>query len=274
MNSYHLNENSCGFLSAVNYSSKVVIFYLRERSIYYGFLTEQLKTKYFTGRIRAYIQKIGLFVIPFFEALCGKKLGRQQIENLLLAGILTPLFDDALESNHVDKYLKIVHKLPVDFSDSKTEFFSETYQILSEGLANHENFYRQMQIIVDIETFESSPYEKLGKGSAALLLYAVCTNLNFSASEKDFISQTGAYFQLIDDIYDKNKDRAKNIATLPILWEHQTDKLKRLLTFQKQRLIHHPVLKGLPTKNKKTIEGIIVLLYCLAVIRIKYRFYH
>jgi len=270
MRIFHRSKHTCGYPSAIYYSPKVVFYYFRQRSIYYNFLNKRLQVRSFTGRIRAYLQKIGLFIIPFFEALRGEKLSYLQVQNLFLAGVLTPLFDDAIESNQVEGYLRIVNMLPVDYSDAMIILFSKAYRILREGVVNSESFHRQLQNIVDIETCDTNPYTKLTKGSAALLLYAICANLSFSSDEKDFIARTGAFFQLIDDIYDQKKDKDKNMKTFPVLWERQTGRLKTFLLFQKQRIIHHPVLKKLPTKNKKTIEGIIVLLYCLAIIRIKY----
>ncbi|MGC8802155.1 MAG: hypothetical protein ACP5PS_00030 [Bacteroidales bacterium] len=231
-----------------------------------------LQERKYNGRIRAYIQKMGVFIIPFFEALLDEKLTELQIQNLLLAGILTPLFDDALETGNADNYLKIVYQQPVELTDSGMILFSKAFMAMISGISNHNTFYQQLQQIISHEKNRSAHQGQLGKGSAALLLFATCANLEVNPLHNDFIYRTGGYFQLIDDIYDCSKDCARQIDTLPIRWSSQHGKLQKFLTLQLLRLIHHPCLQGLPQKNKKTIEGMLFVLYRLALMRMKIPF--
>ncbi|HOK98853.1 MAG: hypothetical protein WHT29_02685 [Bacteroidales bacterium] len=257
------------FFSTILYSGEVFYYFVRNRGIYHRTLKEKLNEKSIRGRIRAYLQKIGMFVIPFFESLGGKKLSMDQKQKLLLAGVLTPLFDDAIESNNLNQYLAVIKKLPVKLSDPKINLFSKAYHTLMVGVKDQYAFHQKLQNIVEIETVPSSPYKKIEKGSKALQLYAICANLEINEYQNDFIARAGAFFQLIDDIYDYKIDKNKGIETLPIILRNENKKLVKFLNLLFLRLIQHPVLNCLPNKNKKTIEGMLFLLYCLAIVRIK-----
>lgn len=258
--------------SAIYFLGEFFCYYARRRRVYHNILTGLLQERQYSGRMRAYIQKMGMFIIPFFEALFDEKLSELQTQNLLLTSILTPLFDDALETGKIDNYLKIVYHQPVELTDTNMMLFSKAYMAMIIGVSSHDAFYQQLQDIINYEKNRATPQGQLEKGSAALLLLATCANLECNPLQKDFVYRTGAYFQLIDDIYDRAKDSTRKIETLPVCWSNQQGKLKKFLTHQLLRLLHHPALCGLPVKNKKTIEGILILLYCLALCESNYRF--
>jgi hypothetical protein len=246
--------------------------YLFLRTEYLNFIKSQLQTDIINGRIRSYIIKIELYVIPFVEFISQSKLSTEEENNLLLSAALTPIFDDFIDLRllSISSINKIIDGEELIDNDYRIIIFINGYKKLLNRIYDKETFKKQMQIILENEKAGSqNTFQSLEKGANALILYLLVLNRNYSDLQLDISRLMGEFFQLLDDIFDVEKDRKNEQLTIPVIYMNDRAKLKDYLQLSKNKIINHPIYYSLSKKNKKKFIALINFLEAVALIKWK-----
>lgn len=203
-----------------------------------------------SGRARSYIYKITFFVLPIFKVILNKTtINQQQLRNLLLAGLATPIFDDFFDSNDYNSYALNPAIFPniTNHNYQKNEDFQFLFKNLTNQIKFKNEFNQQFNKVIQIQSLSQQQKETISiqelkhlselKGGESLILYLICADVIPSEAEKALLHQFGYLFQLMDDIYDVSPDKCNNIYTIPIYFDQKPLLLKLLIFRQVKQII-------------------------------------
>ena len=173
----------------------------------------------------SYAFKVAGVVGYFIECITNKPLSPNSKENLIIAGALTPTFDDYCDSINSSaesfkseikaKYL--ANNTSFDEASRNLFFILQRKTVQSEFEKHLETaIHWQIESAKQKTTKGSTILEEItiNKGGSAFTFFASCTDYNFDEKKINAVHDFGAFIQLIDDIFDIYQDEKEGINTL------------------------------------------------------------
>jgi hypothetical protein len=176
-------------------------------------------------RLIGYAFKVAGVVGYFIECITNKPLSPNNRENLIIAGALTPTFDDYCDSlNSSSESIKTGIKVKdlannTNFDETSRNLFSilqekteqRKFEKHLESAIHWQIASAQQKTTKDIAILEEIT---INKGGSAFTFFASCTDYNFDENQMNAVHNFGAFIQLIDDIFDIYQDEEEGINTL------------------------------------------------------------
>lgn len=232
-------------------------------------------------RVKSYLTKIKIFVIPAFECLYNIKLHSASKENLYLAAALTPIFDDFFDKKFFPlTFTKTLINYPdKSYNEKDVSCFIEGYRILLERVTNKYQIVKLLNEIIDYQqiysselTIESIVNQTFKKGGCALILYASILNLPICLKKEKLLFQLGGIFQLCDDIWDIDKDFMHKQITFAVMHKNSPFILLKALLTEIFKFRNEVKNFSLSVVQQFKLNTILLLLFIPTAIQLIYRY--